>query len=54
MRSLLARFIRDEVASTAIEYAIIGAGLSILIVAGVNGIGVNLSGRFSAMSAAIK
>ena len=54
MRSLLARFIRDEDASTAIEYAIIGAGLSILIVAGVNGIGVNLSSRFSAMSTAIK
>ncbi|MFB9268819.1 Flp family type IVb pilin [Bradyrhizobium erythrophlei] len=54
MRSLLARFIGDEAGATAIEYAIIAGGLSIVIVAAVNGIGINLSGRFDAMSTALK
>ncbi|WGR92829.1 Flp family type IVb pilin [Bradyrhizobium sp. ISRA443] len=54
MRSLLARFMREEAGATAIEYAIIAGGLSILIVAAVGGIGANLSGRFSAMSTSLK
>jgi pilus assembly protein Flp/PilA len=39
MRALMARFLRDEVGATAIEYAIIAGGISIVIVAGVRGIG---------------
>lgn len=54
MRALLARFLRDEVAATAIEYAIIAGGLSIVITAAVKGIGVNVSGRFDSYATALK
>jgi pilus assembly protein Flp/PilA len=54
MRSLLARFLRDEAGTTALEYAIIGGGLSIVIVYAVSGIGTNLSGRFASISTSLK
>ncbi|MDW4751560.1 Flp family type IVb pilin, partial [Escherichia coli] len=54
MRALLARFLRDEVGATAIEYAIIAGGISIVIVAGVRGIGTSVSGQFNAVSSAFK
>ncbi|NEU98354.1 Flp family type IVb pilin [Bradyrhizobium uaiense] len=54
MRGLLARFLRDEVGATAIEYAVIAGGISIVIVAGVRGIGTSVSGQFSAVSSAFK
>ena len=54
MRALLARFLCDEVAATAIEYAIVAAGISIVIVTVVAGIGSNLSGRFVSYSSALK
>jgi pilus assembly protein Flp/PilA len=54
MHALLARFLRDEGGATAIEYAIIAAGISIVITAVVTGIGTNLSGRFDSVSSAFK
>ncbi|KJC49448.1 pilus assembly protein [Bradyrhizobium sp. LTSPM299] len=54
MRSLLARFFRDESGTTALEYAIIGGGLSIIIVYAVGGIGTNLSARFASVSTSLK
>ncbi|MGY3446677.1 MULTISPECIES: Flp family type IVb pilin [unclassified Bradyrhizobium] len=54
MRALLARFLRDEVGATAIEYAIIAGGISIVIVAGVRGIGTQVAGQFTAVSSAFK
>lgn len=54
MRPLLARFLRNEAGATAIEYAIIAGGLSVVIVAAVAGIGANLSSRFAAMSTSLK
>jgi len=54
MRALLARFLRDETAATAIEYAIIAGGISIVIVGVVKAIGTNLSGRFESYSTALK
>lgn len=54
MRALLARFLSDEGAATAIEYAIVAGGISIVIVAVVKGIGLNLSGRFESYSSALK
>ena len=52
MRRLLARFVDDECGATAIEYCIIAAGISIVIVTAVSGIGTVLSGKFT-MSALI-
>jgi pilus assembly protein Flp/PilA len=54
MCSLLARFFRDEAGTTALEYAIIGGGLSIVIVYAVGGIGTSLSSRFASLSTSLK
>ena len=54
MGRLLARFVDDECGATAIEYCIIAAGLSIMIVTAVSGIGTVLSGKFSDVSTSIK
>jgi pilus assembly protein Flp/PilA len=54
MRQSLAKFLGDESGATSIEYAVIAVGLSIVIVAAVNGIGTNLSTRFTAMSTGLK
>ena len=54
MRRLLARFVDDECGATAIEYCIITAGIGLVIVTAVNGIGSVLSGTFSDVSSSIK
>jgi pilus assembly protein Flp/PilA len=54
MRRLLARFVVDERGATAIEYAIIAAGISICIVTIVNGMGSALSTKFVEVGASIK
>ena len=54
MRRLLERFVVDERGATAIEYAIIAAGISIVIVTAVNGMGSALSAKFVEVGASIK
>ena len=54
MRRLLARFVDDECGATAIEYALIAGGISIVIVTAVNGIGTVLSTKFTDISTSIK
>ena len=54
MRRLLARFVVDECGATAIEYAIIAAGISIVIVTAVNGVGTALSAKFVDVGTSIK
>jgi pilus assembly protein Flp/PilA len=54
MRRLLARFFDDECGATAIEYCLIAAGLSIVIVTTVNGVGSALSTKFSDVSSSLK
>jgi pilus assembly protein Flp/PilA len=44
--SLIQRFIRDEAAATAIEYAMIAGFISIAIVAGLRAIGQSLQNKF--------
>jgi pilus assembly protein Flp/PilA len=48
------RFLADDSGATSIEYAIIACGIAVVIVTAVNGIGTNLSARFTAMSTALK
>ena len=43
---VLFRFFRDERAATTIEYAVVGAMVSILCLAGAQMIGVNLNNKF--------
>ena len=54
MATLIRRFIEDEAAATAIEYAIIAGGLSIVIVAAVTSIGSTLNGTFTSVQTAVK
>ena len=50
----LSAFLKDQTAATAIEYALIAAGISIVIVAAVNGIGTKLNTTFSSVSTQLK
>ncbi len=41
MKNLVSRFMKDESGATAIEYGLIAAGISLAIIAVVNGLGTN-------------
>jgi pilus assembly protein Flp/PilA len=47
------RFIRDERGATAIEYAMIAAGIAVAIVAAVNALGVSVLGMYQTIAAAV-
>ncbi len=47
MQHLLARFVRDETAATAIEYGLIAAGISVAIIAAVQAVGGDLQNTFN-------
>ena len=47
-------FIADETAATAIEYGLIAAGISLAIIAAVNGLGTNLRSKFTAINTSLK
>ena len=50
----LRRFLADESAATAIEYALIAAGIAIAIISAVKGVGTQLSTKFNAISSSLK
>ena len=54
MRRLLVQFIADRKGATAIEYALIAGGLSIVIVVAVNSVGSSLNTTFTSISTALK
>jgi pilus assembly protein Flp/PilA len=54
MKNLVARFVKDESGATAIEYGLIAAGISLAIIAAVNGLGTNLSGKFTSINSSLK
>ena len=41
-------FLKDEFGATAIEYGLIAAGISVVIIATVNAIGTSLNAKFTA------
>ncbi len=47
-------FIRDESGATAIEYGLIAAGISIVIIASVNAIGSSLNATFNNIATQLK
>ena len=51
--SILLLFWHDEQAATAIEYAIIAVGVSVVIVATVNSIGTSVKGLYTNVSASL-
>ena len=54
MKNLVARFLKDNSGATAIEYGLIAAGISLAIIAVVNGIGTNLNGKFASINSSLK
>ena len=54
MKTLLARFIRDEAGATAIEYALIASGLSIVILGAVNVLGATVSGKYTTVASSLR
>lgn len=54
MVQVLKKFIADESGATAIEYGLIAAGISLAIIAAVNGIGAKLNTKFSSINSSLK
>jgi pilus assembly protein Flp/PilA len=54
MKNLIARFVKDQSGATAIEYGLIAAGISLAIIAVVNGLGTNLNTRFTSINSSLK
>jgi len=52
--SHLTRFWKDQSGATAIEYGLIAAGISVVIIAAVNGIGTKLNTSFGSISTQLK
>jgi pilus assembly protein Flp/PilA len=50
MRIALSRFIKNESGATAIEYALIAAGISVAILVAVNSVGTKLTGLFDTIA----
>jgi pilus assembly protein Flp/PilA len=54
MKQLFKEFIADESGATAIEYGLIAAGISLAIIAVVNGLGTKLNSKFTSINASLK
>ncbi len=54
MTNLIKRFAKDQSGATAIEYGLIAAGISVSIIAVVQGLGTNLKATFTTVSIALK
>jgi pilus assembly protein Flp/PilA len=54
MKNLFVRFLKDDSGATAIEYGLIAAGISVAIIAVVQGLGTNLNIKFQAISDGLK
>ena len=51
--TLVIRFLKDENGATAIEYALIAAGIALAIITVVKGVGTKLDTTFSSVSTAL-
>jgi pilus assembly protein Flp/PilA len=54
MIALVRRFLREETGATAIEYGLIAAGISLAIIAIVNGLGTRLNTKFTAINSSLR
>ena len=52
--NMISRFFKDETAATAIEYGPIAAGISLAIIAAVNGLGSKLNTKFTSINSSLK
>ncbi len=51
--SIIRKFLKNEDGATAIEYGLIAAGISVAIIATVQGLGTKLNSTFTAVSGAL-
>jgi pilus assembly protein Flp/PilA len=54
MKNLFVRFMKDDSGATAIEYGLIAAGISVAIIAVVNGLGTKLNTTYSSISSQLR
>ena len=54
MVKTFSKFIKNESGATAIEYGLIAAGISLAIIAIVNGLGTNLSDKYTSINTSLK
>ena len=54
MKAMFSRFWADQSAATAIEYGLIAAGISLAIIAAVNGLGTTLNSMFTSINTSLK
>ena len=54
MRRIFLKFLSDHSGATAIEYCLIAVGISIVILAAVNGIGTTLNTSFTSVNSSLK
>ncbi|RTL75044.1 MAG: Flp family type IVb pilin [Bradyrhizobiaceae bacterium] len=54
MKKLIRAFLEDETGATAIEYGLIAAGISLAIIAVINGLGTKLNTKFTSINSSLK
>jgi len=54
MSKLVLQFLKNESGATAIEYGLIAPGISVAIIAVVNGLGTQLNATFNTISTSLK
>ncbi len=50
----ISKFLRDENGATAIEYGLIAAGISVVIIGAIKTVGTNLTATLTTVSTALK
>ncbi|OJU24698.1 MAG: fimbrial protein [Nitrobacter sp. 62-13] len=53
MKNLFSRFLKDESGATAIEYGLIAAGISVVIIGAVQLIGTSLNTTFTSINTSL-
>ena len=54
MTKLLARFLKDDAGATSIEYAMIAAGIAVVVVGAVQGLGSSVKNQYVSVQTALK
>jgi len=54
MTELVKRFVQDESGATAVEYGLVAAGISVAIIAVMQGLGSKLNTTFTSVQSALK
>jgi pilus assembly protein Flp/PilA len=54
LKQTFLKFLSDESGATAIEYGLIAAGISLAIIAIVNGLGTNINDKFTSINTSLK